>query len=389
MKILLHILIHLVWTFQLIGQTQTASTYVAGEEISIIHGGDPTTHFLHVTHAFGSNILSGKAKNNETHYILPSIITKKSGRIDLAIMTDGEEVWKNTITIIADTENEKMMESYCGPKHLIVSKNDFAMITSTVLDQYDNPLPQNTSIDVNYLVDDQLKKKTIQTTHLLGYERVYAPRKSGFGAVSTNYENVGSKEFRLDFYPNDPENYRIGYERQHEYADGNQLISISTSTIKDRFGNQVDNGTMVYFSIIDDQNRISSGTSETINGVAQFQLPAPENATIWKVKSYIPNYAEASELSISFKESVTDFTTEISDNAIKVGPIKGFMGQFVREGSLVSFVLTSDDKSITYEIPTKAGVVLLDFRKKIIPQGMYEVEVSLGNIIKKLKVEVK
>ena len=375
----------------LFGQEETLlkSSYLAGESITISRKSIGDSSFLQVTHAFGKMTVLGVEKTNQTFYYIPTLVSKKIGKIDLALYEDEKIVWTGSTEIKPDLDGEIVMESYCGPKHLIVSKSDFSMITATVLDQYDNPLPANTEVQIDYLANNSLKKQTISTSHLLGFKRVYAPKKSGFGSVSTSYENVGSKEFRLDFYANDPENYQIEFDRQHAFADGNQLISITTSIIQDRFGNTVENGTLVYFTIIDTEERLTSGSSETINGIAQFEVPAPENTTIWRVNSYIKNYAKSSELTIPFKPSVTDFDVTASEKNIIAGPIKGFMNQFVKDGTMISFMLLSEEKMLSYELPTKEGIAKLNFEKKIIPIGRYDVTVAFGDIKKELKIEVK
>lgn len=365
------------------------SKYVAGESITISRKSVDDSGFLQVTHAFGKMTVLGTKDENHTSYTIPKLLSKKAGNMDMVLYENGEIVWKGSTEITADLEGEIIMESYCGPKHLIVSKNDFAMITATVLDQYDNPLPANTEVEIEYLANNSLEKRMFNTSHLLGFERVFAPKKTGFGSVSTSYRNVGSKEFRLDFYANDPENYRIEFDRQHEFADGNQLVSITTSIIKDRFGNTVENGTLVYFTIIDAEDRMTSGSSETINGIATFEVPAPEKATIWRANSYIKNYAKSTRLTIPFKSSVTDFNVVAFEKNIMVGPIKGFMNQFVKDGTMLSFTFISEKKKVSHQLPIKEGMVKLNFEKQLIPMGAYTVIVAFGDIKKELKIEVK
>lgn len=364
------------------------SAYIAGQSITVVEKGQQG-HFLQVTHADGQLIVFGKEENDHTTYTIPSLISTKASILNLDIYDKKKLIWKGETQILINRKNPPVIESYCGPKHLIVSKSDFAMVTTTILDAYDNPYPFATPYEVNYLVKGTVRKTKKATQHLLGFDRVYAPKKSGFGSVSNSYQNIGSKEFRLDFYANDPSNYQISYQRQHEYADGNQMINIATSVIKDAFGNQVENGTLVYFTIIDSDKKITHGTSETFDGVARMQLPAPLSKSTWNISSYIPHYAQSNDLSIDFKASITDFPIKTNDQSIIVGPIKGFMNQLLREGTPVLFELKRDGNSTEYIVSSAEGMAILNFNTRLVTKGHYVAKITLGNITKQVNIEVQ
>ena len=97
-------------------------------------------------------------------FVLPEVITQKSGVV-MARLFDGERIiLQSQIEIIPDINQARKVESYCGPKHLLVDRNDFSMIVSTILDQYDNPLPKEEQLEIDYHADFEINKKSMFET---------------------------------------------------------------------------------------------------------------------------------------------------------------------------------------------------------------------------------
>lgn len=387
----MRILLSIFGTLSLINlpaQVSYDSSYVAGSEITITMEQEVEDALLMIEHSYGSALVSGEKSAGITKFKVPPVVAKKTGVLDLKVISKRKTIWNGSTLIITDSEGPRSIESYCGPKHLVVAINDFSMLTTTVLDQHDNPYPVSTVVSVRSLVENSISSEEIVSDGLTAHVRIYAPQKSGNGAVSAVYQNVSSKEFRLDFYPNDPENYSLSHSKQHVYADGNQLVKISTSEIKDRFGNQIDNGTLVYFQLRSSNGLMTSATASTINGVAQLEIPAPNYQTDWQVSSIIPNYAKSSEIIIAFKRSILELLVSAKKKQLIIGPVKSFLGQVAKEGMLVSVVLENQDRSIEFDLPLKAGFATLNYANRLVPAGEYQATIQLGDLEEKIAINV-
>lgn len=378
----------LLLLFSLKAQVDYKSSYVAGDEVIITFHENIEGAMLMVNHSYGATLVSGERSGKDILFKLPTIIAKKSGKLDLKVIVKEQTIWSGSTVIRPDTIGSRTIESYCGPKHLVVAVNDFTMLTSTVLDKNDNPYPASTIVSARALIENSISAQAIESDGLTAYARIYAPQQSGNGAVSAVYNDVSSKEFRLDFYANDPENYTLSHTKQHAYADGNQLIEIKTSEIKDPYGNQLENGTLVYFQFLDSFNRLTSATAATINGIAKIEIPAPNYQTIWQVSSIIPNYAKSNELNIKFERSILELPISETPKELVVGPVRSFLGQVAKEGMLVTVKVTSAERSFLFEIPLKDGFATLNYSSRLVPTGSYQATVELGDLKETLNITV-
>lgn len=357
-------------------------SYKAGDSIELILNKLRVTRsdiLLFVDHSFGSEIIEFESISNQTVFKLPAYVSNKSGLVNFKLIEKGKTIWLGKTQILPDTTSASTLEAYCGPKHLLTGKNDFSMAIASVLDQYDNPYLDGTSISFHALIQNKMMDYDEKMNHLISYKRIFAPQKAGYGSVSITHKEIGHKAFRLDFYANDPINYSISYNKQHKYADGNQLIEFKTSTLVDANDNLMGNGTLIYFYIIDDQGTRTSATVESIEGVGRFSIPVPHSSTTWNVSSEIPYYAKSNSLDITFESSIQKVPVLINEKNIEIGPVKGFMGQFVKDGILVNLKLFNEDYSYEYVQALNSGVTKFDLNPKFISAGTYSVIISIAD----------
>lgn len=388
MRLLGPILTLILISAKTVAQVQYEPWYHAGNEIVFLLQNELDSALLVADHSFGTSVIEGVSASGSTTFRLPSIISSRRGTVSLKIMRQQQLVWEGQTEILADTLGYSTLESYCGPKHLVVAVNDFTMLTTTVLDEYDNPYPERTPIEARSMIQNQSKSLQVESDGLIAFARIYAPAKSGYGAVSANFKDISSKEFRLDFYTADPFNFTVSIRRQHDFADGNQLVTLSTSEIKDRFGNFVENGTIVYFYLTDHLGRLSSATASTIDGVAEIHLPAPNYPTSWTISAIIPHYAQSNQMALSFKRAITRLPVIVSDTILQIGPVTSFLGQLAKEGMLISIRLDSGQKIQDFDVPIENGFASLNFRKQLVQPGTYTATIELGDLTEELTLTV-
>ena len=140
-------------------------------------------------------------------------------------------------------------------------------------------------------------------------------------------------------YPSNPVDFLITASMTHAYADGNQMISFSTSKLVDQFNNTISDGTQVHFSIETGNGQILSSWAAVVEGVATAKLLHPEASDEWKITAFISGAAMSNTLKIKFLPAFSDFSINVSkkDNEISVGPIHSFLGQWIPDGFPVEF----------------------------------------------------
>jgi hypothetical protein len=81
-------------------------------------------------------------------------------------------------------------------------------------------------------------------------------------------EKTTSKEVETGYIKYIATDFLIFYSRNHDYADGNQITSFTTSIVKDAYDNTVSDGTMVIFHITYQKTICFKTFGSTINGIA-------------------------------------------------------------------------------------------------------------------------
>ena len=136
--------------------------------------------------------------------------------------------------------------------------------------------------------------------------------------ISSQVNGTSSKEFTSNIYPSNATNFLISWDRNHEYADGNQLTEFSTSVIKDEFENIIADGTMVEFLIHTEENHLLKTYASTINGIAKAKMLHPDSPQTWNVKAYVPGVAESSTIELTYQPILEDFPVKFSAGNRKI-----------------------------------------------------------------------
>ncbi|MEL6557174.1 MAG: hypothetical protein AAFQ94_03255 [Bacteroidota bacterium] len=399
MRYLLFISLALLCGFA-IGQSQISlesntSTYVAGRSIELrynVHqNADADRYSLVLDNGTARVQIDQTVKDGVLNFQIPEVISQKSGLVILRLYQEAALRHQSSLEIIADVDHAKKVESYCGPKHLVVDRNDYTMIVSTILDQFGNPLPKEESITAGYDVTNQLIEKPMKMRPLFGYQRLVAPKKKGYGNVTGRYGSLVGKSFRVDYYAIDPLDFAISYERQHRFADGEQLVVFKTEIIKDAADNVIGNGTIVKFLISSNDGRVAELHGQTLDGVATCVLYAPEKAEVWTVTAGIDNYADSrNTLKINFEVSVSDFDISYSQASkqLLIGPVTGYMGQWMKNGTIVNIEIIGGDSQLLLKKTLKDGQAILHEHLRRLAKGEYLLKATVAGITKTINITI-
>ncbi len=396
---LLHITMMLSLFFQLKTEAQSPISkvlqinlkeqYIAGSVITLnfkLTNCQPEDIYLSTS--YGNTVIApSNIHNNNVSYQIPSFISNKAGWV----------YWRFTNTLqktkgefyILPHQQVKAIENYLGPPSLDVGNNDYAMLVSIPLDNFNNPVSKNTPITIHQSFLNTQSKNKILSNGMLGYDLIYTKTKSGRILMNTTCNNKNAKELTLEIRPNNPTDFKITLNTVHNFADGNQIVKFKTSVIKDQYDNIVANGTYINFKIQNNLNQVFQTYGTTINGVANAELIHPDYKQTWNIQAYVNGMAKSNIKSITFKEAVLNFEAKYNatKKTVTVGPFKSFMNQFIPDGLFVKLNIYQKNKLIKeINSQTENGYAIVHIDNYISPKTSYTIDVIAANITQQIKL---
>jgi len=186
---------------------------------------------LIVKNSYGTRILNASQKENTINFIIPEYISKVRGNLFWKIISKSNQL-SGSIRILP-SEKPKTIETYLGPPSIIAGGKDFTMLVTIPTDKFDNPLKEKTPVNIKtqFLENESISRE--KTNNIIAYKNIFSPIKSGRMIISSESHQLNSTEFDAAIMPDNAVNYDIFYSQNHNYADGNQITSFYTSTIRD------------------------------------------------------------------------------------------------------------------------------------------------------------
>jgi len=311
-------------------------TYTAGNAISISFTTESKTATadLYLIHSYSKIIINAKNENGKLTFKLPLFFTEKTGSVSWHLLSKNSKASTGTFKIIPNNTTTTKIESYLGPRTILTGKQNFTMMVVVPTDGLDNPKEDNTAVIIKDQFQEDITSEQKNTTNFIAWKNIYSRVKSGKMLVSSQCEQTTTKEIETDIYPSIATNFSITYERNHDFADGNQITKLTTSKITDQFGNLVSDGTLVAFYITTATNMVLKTYAATINGIAIAQILHPDHGDTYNIKAFVTGMAESQPIKISYQPLIKSFPYTFSkeNREITVGPLKSFMNQIVPNG---------------------------------------------------------
>ncbi len=365
----------------------TQTKFTAGDAITLdFTESKDTTLQLYCTNSYGATLLKPTYKQNVLSYTIPKHISHKTGVTNWILANN-----TNPITghfTIAPKPEPVSMETFIGPPSIDAGNKDFTMLVVIPTDHLDNPLSDSTKVTVQHQFLSKEDQKTITIKDLIAYNNIYSPLKSGRLLISSECLDLNSKEYSVNVMPSIPLNFTIAAERYHDYADGNQITTLTTSILKDKNANTISDGSYVDFYITNKDGNVLKTSGTTINGIANAKIVHPDYAETWTIKAYVDGIAESNTISLSYNQVITDFNCVFSkqNRHLKIGPLHSFMGQMIPDGLIVNLVVYKDGHKITELIKdSKSGYAIFNLDEAILPANNYDIEITTAKITKIFK----
>ena len=361
----------------------TNSTYTAGEAVSLVFNFEGSADvFLYCSNSYGSVIIKPNV-GKSLKFEIPKVLSDKSGTLNWELRSTSK-LSSGQIQLQPKTEINTL-ETYIGPPSIEAGETDYTMLVAIPTDELDNPLADSTKVVVKHQFLDNQGEDDIYTKHGFAYNNLFSYEKSGRMLINSECLGLNSKEFDVNVVPAIPTNFTILADRIHNYADGNQITTLRTSVIKDRFNNIVSDGTFVSFIITNSDGNIEETSGTTIGGIATAKMLHPDHEEEWAIKAYVEGMANSETIILKFEPAVTDYEVSFSESnrIITVGPLQSFMDQYIPNGLRVVLTISKDGK-IDNEITEQSvdGYVKFILNTDRYPKGIYDLKIEAAGITK-------
>ncbi|NJM80052.1 MAG: hypothetical protein HC854_11325 [Flavobacterium sp.] len=367
--------------------TTTQESFTAGKPITLkFKGNFENKPQLYIIHSYGRTLLDGVLKKDIIHFNLPKNYYNKTSLVSWLLIENNEEKAKGNFQIVPNDETKTNFESYLGPPSTLVGEGHFTMFVTIPTDNFDNPKLTNTEVAIKHQFLNTIATDNEKTKDFIAWKNIYAPTKSGVVLISASCNEAITKEFDAVIYPSIATDFSITHKRNHEFADGNQITELTTSIIKDKFGNTVSDGTMVTFIIKNKENVLLKTFGTTIEGVATGQILHPEKENNYTVKAYVNGISKSNSIEITYKSinPTVEFSFSKGNRTITVGQIKSFMNQIVPDGIKINLNIYHKDKLIeTITENSSRGKAIFYLSPEFYKEKKYRFEIeTLGKTIK-------
>ncbi|WP_299060876.1 hypothetical protein [uncultured Polaribacter sp.] len=345
-----------------------------------------TTLQLYCANSYGATVLKADVINNKATFTIPKFLSKKRGILTWKIINKKETISGNISML--PLQQPKTLETYLGPPSIDAGELDYTMLVVIPTDSLDNPITDHSKVDVKYQFLSSEKRTPIKTDKLIGHKNIYAPKKSGRMLISSESYGINSKEFDVNVMPAIATYFKLFVSRNHDYADGNQITTFFTSTIKDKNNNIVSDGSYIEFFITNKKGNILKTAGTTINGVAHAKIVHPDFEDNWQVKAYFVGIAESDVLKISYKKVIEDYNVSFSNKNrnITIGPLKSFMNQIIPDGLSVKLSIYKNNILVTELFKeSNNGFANFYLNPNIFENNTYKIVIETAEIQKEFK----
>lgn len=350
---------------------------------------DQDTFQLQLNSTLGTRVYKGIADQDKVSFSIPAEENNRACKVWLKLVYKSQVITRDYFNILPQVASDKIT-SYNGPKTLFAQDDDVSMNISIPHDRYGNPLIPNSVVNYSSSFNGRSsQQEKALVDHLLAYKLTSSKAKKGKMLIGASSYEGYSREQELIIGPVMPTDYQIEIIKYYPFADSRQFIHLRSDILKDKLGNIVADGTLIYFAVFEKGELIGSYQAFTISGVANVFIENPAKASIWKVQSIVWGSAKSNILNLEFKKNVKTFklSYDSSSQRILIGPVFGNLGQLVPDGSKASIRI--QDQQLESEVYLESGKA--NFKLPIAWNILFpaEVSVTIGGQNQKLMVNDK
>lgn len=341
---------------------------MAGDELEIsIKDYSKSKNLIWVKGGFGTTLLKASSDGS---FKMPKSIIDNAGIYDWHF--DDEN--NGTIKVSAHIETRNI-EQYYGPIKVIIEDKETAEILTILTDSSDNVI-NYPSVSVTGQYKD--KSMSIVTNSQEYYTNAVIESEAAPGKkiISTRSEGIPTSEKEIQLIGRTIKGFKITSDIQSDYADGHQLMKISTEPIQYLNGQTIVDGTMVSFHIITSDGKTLYTQGITINGIAEGYMIHPDKPVRWNIIASISSYINSEAINVNFKEYIQEFDLQVESDILTIGPVRGPQGQHAHDGTRLYISYEYEDRNSQETLQLKNGLasIRLDAKDK----GIKNISVMIG-----------
>ncbi len=345
-----------------------------------------TTVALTAVGSYGTYFFQTSLENNLARFVLPPNLTGASGVVTL-VTTAGEARGEGKLTLLPGPPVEPLVP-LVGPDSIVANGIDSSMVVVVPFDSLGNPVAEGTPISVRSLhPGDRREEQRISVRNLLAWTRIRSGTRAGQTTIAVQADTAYGPEATVREVAGWPVPFRLSAKPRSLPANGQDLITLRTNVIRDRFGNVMPDGTLVTFIVEVPGNTLDHIPAYTIGGQAEAPVQAPLQPGIATVRALVYN-VESESLDITFTAgpAVGTFpvvaTVDAENGAVRVtaGPLLAQLGQYVPDGTPVRFsVVGGGGQKQELAGVSKDGYSTVELRLAMLPRDTYTITASTGS----------
>ena len=345
---------------------------------------------IHFSSSLGSTslALSPSAISEGIH--IPKHLSQASGWLSYALYRDQQLLDKGGFYIAPESIAISPIESYVGPPVVVAGGEDFSMMVAVPTDRWDNMIPNETEIVISEMFQGDLQTHNEVISNRIAWKRVFSPNLSGKINLAATMGSVATKQKTVEVKSQVAEAFSIEVSKIHVYADGNEMLTLKTSPITDRFGNLLTDGTSVQFKVTTSDQMIATSSGATINGIAQTKFLHPEAPSQWTIQGFVQGMAESEQFELEFKSVIDGFQVNLTEAPTQIiaEPLRNYMGQLVPDG--VQGILKFDDVAYPETIvESENGRIIFEIDPSEFEAGVYTGQITVLGTTESFKLNIE
>lgn len=367
--------------------------YPAGElkEIVLIESNPvvyPSTYLVWSDDLF-STIIHPSCDDGKCSFLINDRLSRRAGVKELSLVSLGITIDRRQITI-SPLGIAKHVESYVGPKTVQVDLDEPAMITAVAIDRYGNALADGTEISITERSARGISTEAkILTECIVGHKLINRPQTTEVVYIAAKTTAGFSKEQVVQGVTGLPAAIELSVQELIPYADNRQISSFETSSIKDLQGNTIPDGSMIYLHV-DGIQGVSKYSAFTVDGKAKFSVPNPDRKSSWTLHALTSTGATSNQLEVSYESNLTNIPLQLNteEQQLIVGPLTGYLGQYIADGTEVRVALRQDERLIEKVHYVEDGFIQVSVGDYLFSKGILSIAVSSCGIVHQQNFEI-
>lgn len=335
---------------------------------------------LLVSNKWGVKVLESKIKNELAYFDLSRMRFEERGDVEFIVTAEATVLDRHKLKIMP-LAGDSLIESYLGPKTIMVGGKEKTMLTNVTTDKYGNAISDGSL--VNYSVrypTEQAYTIGINTDHLVSFVQLWSKDVTGKIIIGANNNGASIREQEVRVTPGFPQKFTIELIEWFPYADSRQTVWLRSSVIKDDHDNVVADGTMVSYLVMDGLDVINEYKSFTVGGISNVFIENPKIESRWEVLAKTDDQNKSNVIALDFQSNIENVAFDYNRRAhsISVGPITSELGQFINDGTEVSLTIKKGEDEIRLENEALDGFCEFKLRGKKFVQGTYALALEVG-----------